>query len=120
LPDTILSRSIVIRMRRRHASEQVEQFRRRLHVGQGNGIKLMAQKWAKSIEGDIVWPELPPEITDGTADSWESLIAIADLAAPAVGRRRRVPQLSGLSNMGSGPKPCALEGDPEGVRPGRS
>jgi hypothetical protein len=79
LPDTILSRSIVIRMRRRHAGERVEQFRRRLHVGQGNGIRLMVQRWAKSIDGEIAWPELPLEITDRTADSWESLIAIADL-----------------------------------------
>jgi hypothetical protein len=44
LPNTILSRSIVIRMRCRHAGERVEQFRRRLHVGQGDGIRLMIQR----------------------------------------------------------------------------
>ena len=32
LPDTILTRSVIIRMRRRHQGEQVEQFRRRIHA----------------------------------------------------------------------------------------
>jgi hypothetical protein len=42
-------------------------------------VRLLAQKWAKSVD-DISWPELPAEITDRTADSWESPVAIADLA----------------------------------------
>lgn len=43
LPDTLLSRSIIIRMRRRHASERVEPFRRRLHQGEGWAITPPAQ-----------------------------------------------------------------------------
>src|SRR6516162_2150253 len=38
LPDTILTRSVVIRMRRRAADEQVEPWRRRIHAAQGQEI----------------------------------------------------------------------------------
>jgi hypothetical protein len=76
LPDTILTRSVVIRMRRRHAGEHVEQYRRRIHSPQGAGIRLLIERWAQSAE--INWPELPPEIQDRDADAWEPLIAVAD------------------------------------------
>ena len=36
LPDTILSRSVIVRMRRRHQGERVEPFRRRIHGAQGH------------------------------------------------------------------------------------
>jgi hypothetical protein len=39
LPDTILTRSVVIRMRRRAPTEQVEPYRRRLHAPDGNAIR---------------------------------------------------------------------------------
>src|SRR5215213_10564811 len=39
LPDTILSRSVIIRMRRRHAGERVEGFRRRVHVHEGERVR---------------------------------------------------------------------------------
>jgi hypothetical protein len=32
LPDTILSRTVIVRMRRRHAGERVEPYRRRVHA----------------------------------------------------------------------------------------
>ncbi|MFY9836972.1 MAG: hypothetical protein WAK55_10950, partial [Xanthobacteraceae bacterium] len=35
LPDTIMSRSVVVRMRRRHDGEQVEPYRRRVHAAEG-------------------------------------------------------------------------------------
>ena len=43
LPDTILSRSVVVRMRRRHAGESVEPYRRRVHGGQGYAIRKQAR-----------------------------------------------------------------------------
>ena len=82
LPDTILSRSIVVRMRRRRNDEHVEQYRARLHKGEGrktfDAIAVWARGNAERLSGS--WPELPLEIQDRDADVWEPLIAIADAA----------------------------------------
>jgi hypothetical protein len=76
LPDMILTRSIIIRMRRRHPGESVEPFRFRLHETEGFRIRTLIEQWASSAE--INWPELPNEIQDRDADIWESLIGISD------------------------------------------
>jgi hypothetical protein len=76
LPDTILSRSVIIRMRRRHAGEKVEPYRRRIHASEGSAIRDTVAVWARGF--DLKWPELPPGIEDRSADVWEPLIAIAD------------------------------------------
>jgi hypothetical protein len=80
LPDTILSRSIIIRMRRRKAGERVEQYRRRLHAADGEMVRQRIEVWANYIRDDIEWPDLPAEVQDRDADIWEPLIAIADVA----------------------------------------
>jgi len=80
LPDTILSRSVIIRMRRRHAGEKVEPYRRRIHASEGSAIRDSIAAWTHGFE--LNWPELPPGIEDRSADVWEPLIAIAD----AIGR----------------------------------
>jgi hypothetical protein len=76
LPDTILSRSVIIRMRRRHAGERVEPYRRRVHAAEGYRIRDLIAAWASSVS--VEWPELPNEIQDRDADVWEPLVAIAD------------------------------------------
>jgi hypothetical protein len=76
LPDTISSRAILIRMRRRHAGEKVEPYRRRIHSIEGDQIKERIAVWAKSAE--VGWPELPNEIQDRNADVWEPIIAVAE------------------------------------------
>jgi hypothetical protein len=80
LPDTILSRSIIVRMRRRAANEQIEPFRRRTAEPEGKGIRYSIEVWAREIPTQITWPSLPAEIKDRDADVWEPLIAVADLA----------------------------------------
>src|SRR5262245_27083223 len=69
LPDTILSRSVIVRMRRRHADERVEPYRRRVHATEGYRIQQMIVLWARSAS--IEWPDLPNEIQDRDADVWE-------------------------------------------------
>lgn len=78
LPDTILSRSIIIRMRRRDSGETVEPFRRRIHYADGTMVRGLIEHWAQEHARQIKWPELPVEIQDRDADVWEPLIAIAD------------------------------------------
>src|SRR5262249_43933885 len=79
LPDTIMTRSVIIRMRRRAPGEIVEPYRRRLHAPQGDQLRIQIELWARAQPTDFVWPELPPEIQDRNADIWEPLIAIADV-----------------------------------------
>jgi hypothetical protein len=81
LPDTILTRAVVVRMRRRAPNEIVEPYRRRLHLPQGEAIREKLKLWCASLT-DVCdpWPVMPASITDRDADVWEALLAIADAA----------------------------------------
>jgi len=90
LPDTIQSRSIIIRMQRRRPDQHVESFRERLHRNEGFKVRDAIAVWAQANAKRIAWPELPPEIQDRDADVWEPLVAIADAAGgdwPRLARR---------------------------------
>jgi Protein of unknown function (DUF3631) len=90
LPDTILSRSVVIRMRRRHAGERVEPYRRRMHGPEGERLRRQIESWAQSQPPEITdWPEMPDAIQDRDADVWETLLAVADLVGGAWPKRAR-------------------------------
>jgi hypothetical protein len=79
LPDTIMSRAVIIRMQRRAAGEVVEPYRRRIHDSVTEDARRLIEKWASTFPEEIEsWPELPPGIEDRNADVWEPLIAIAD------------------------------------------
>lgn len=82
IPDTILTRSVVIRMRKRAPGEKVEPFRRRLHAPAGNALRQRLEEWAASVQDRArdFWPEIPAGIEDRDADVWEPLLAVADLA----------------------------------------
>jgi hypothetical protein len=49
LPDTIMTRSVIIRMRRRAPHEKVEQYRRRLHRPEGDALRQRLEKWARTV-----------------------------------------------------------------------
>src|SRR6516164_1084806 len=49
LPDTILSRSIIIRMRRRAPDERVEPFRRRTQAPIGEALRRRLAAWAEAV-----------------------------------------------------------------------
>lgn len=82
LPDTLMSRSIIIRMRRRAPGERVEPFRPRLHEGDGGKLRDALAEWADAIRPAVVdaWPQMPAGVEDRPADVWEPLLAIADAA----------------------------------------
>ncbi|MFL0357564.1 DUF3631 domain-containing protein [Erythrobacter sp. GH1-10] len=81
LPDTIRTRSIIVRMRRRAPDEQVEPYRRRLHAHEGHELRDRLAAWVAGNGRTLrnALPEMPPEIVDRDADVWEPLFAIADL-----------------------------------------
>ena len=92
LPDTIMTRSIVLRMRRRAPHEVVEPFRRRLHAPQGEELSYRIARWViDEVHRDLrdAWPDLPESITDRNADIWEPLLAIADAAGGPWPQRAR-------------------------------
>ena len=82
LPDAIMSRSVVIRMRRRAPDEHVEPFRRRVDGPGGDTLRDRLATWAADVAPKIdgAWPTFPDGIEDRSADVWEALLAIADAA----------------------------------------
>jgi hypothetical protein len=80
LPDTIRTRSIIIRMRRRSPTEYVEPWRHRVNGPEAWPIADRLRDWCNSSASMITWPRMPDGIEDRNADVWEALLAIADLA----------------------------------------
>lgn len=85
LPDTIMSRAVIVRMRRRAPGEQVEPWRPRVNHPEAHALRDRLAAWATSsavaahLAGDF-WPDIPESVTDRDADVWEALLAVADLA----------------------------------------
>jgi hypothetical protein len=81
LPDTIMDRAVVVRMRRRAPGEQVDPYRTRRDAPPLNDLRDRLSGWAREHLGELrhATPAMPLE--DRAADTWEPLIAIADLAA---------------------------------------
>ncbi len=91
LPRTIMSRSILIRMRPRTPQEHVEPFRQRLHRPQAKALRDDLAVWADSMisHDGVTFPDLPLGIEDRDADVWEPLLMLADLAGPSWNQRCR-------------------------------
>ncbi len=81
LPDTVMSRSVIIRMRRRRPDEKVEPFRHRVHAPAGEELRRRLVEWAGEVadRAELARPEMPPGVEDRAADGWEPLLAVADL-----------------------------------------
>ncbi|VEG42724.1 Conserved PhiRv2-like prophage protein of uncharacterised function (modular protein) [Mycolicibacterium flavescens] len=80
LPDTLMSRSVIIRMKPRRGGESLEPFRDRLHRPEGEKLQAQMAAWAASVTDDLQYPTLPDGVQDRDADVWEPLIMVADLA----------------------------------------
>jgi hypothetical protein len=99
LPDTILTRSVIIRMRRRAPGEHVEPYRRRLYEKEGDVLRERLSGWAHLHEDVLstAWPEMPEGVHDRDADVWEPLLAVADAAGGEWPERARVSGVSLVS-----------------------
>ncbi len=91
LPDTILTRSVVIRMPRRAPGEHVVPFRHRVHAEEGHQLREALAEWTITVADQLehAWPVMPPGICDRPADVWEPLLAIADAAGGDWAKRAR-------------------------------
>ncbi|GAA1879103.1 DUF3631 domain-containing protein [Asanoa iriomotensis] len=80
MPDTIEDRAVVIRMRRRTADETVAPFRQRRD---GPALRHAADalsRWLRANLARLEHAEPVMPLEDRAADTWEPLIAVADLA----------------------------------------
>lgn len=91
LPDTLMTRSVVVRMRRRKPGERVEPWRLRTCGPDADALRERLEWWVSSVadQAGESWPEMPEGVEDRDADVWEALIAVADLAGGAWPKRAR-------------------------------
>lgn len=82
LPDTIMTRSVIVRMRRRAPSEAIQAWRRRVNGPEAEKLAQRVAQWSDTVrtEAADAWPEMPNGVEDRAADVWEALLAVADLA----------------------------------------
>jgi DNA polymerase-1 len=82
IPDTLLARSVTLRMRRRGPKETVAPFRPRDVAPEGEVLKKRLAAWTQSIMLVLgnPWPRMPIGVADRDADVWEAPLAIADAA----------------------------------------
>lgn len=80
LPDTIEDRAVVIAMRRRAPNERVDPYRLRRDAPPLNRLRIQLNQWVRDNHEQLgrAVPDMPLE--DRAADTWEALVAIADLA----------------------------------------
>jgi hypothetical protein len=92
LPDTIMTRSVVVRMRRRAADEPVEPWRLRVNAPEAAKLYERLKKWSVSARKQLVgdfWPTMPLGVDDRDADVWEALLVVAELAGDRWDRAAR-------------------------------
>jgi hypothetical protein len=80
LPDTIEDRAVVVTMRRRAPGEQVTPLRRRRDVPALVELREQLHAFIRGHSGELehATPTMPVE--DRAGDTWEPLVAVADLA----------------------------------------
>lgn len=103
LPDTLMTRSVIIRMRRRAPHERVEPWRMRVNGPEGDELAARLSDWAMHMAGQIEWPDMPDGIEDRNADVWEALLVVADLAGgdwPERARRSAVALVADGADRG--------------------
>lgn len=78
LPDTILTRSVIVRMRKRAPHERVSPWRARLEEPEAHALRDTLADWCAGVADAITWPDaMPPGVEDRDADVWEPLLAVA-------------------------------------------
>ncbi|PWI43184.1 DUF3631 domain-containing protein [Streptomyces sp. ICBB 8177] len=104
LPDTILTRSVIIRMRKKAPNEKAEPYRRRVHEKQGHALRDRLAEWAATVHDQVAeaWPEMPEGVSDRPADVWEPLLAVADAAGGHWPERARAACVELIKAAGEG------------------
>ncbi|MFJ3922788.1 DUF3631 domain-containing protein [Streptomyces sp. NPDC090022] len=80
LPDTIMDRSVVIRMRRRARGEKVASWRYGRDDLAVRALREWLAAWLAGVRDEAIALEPKLPVDDRAADTWEPLISVADLA----------------------------------------
>lgn len=80
LPDTIMDRSVVVRMRRRASHESVAAFRTGRDTPALHALRDRLTAWLRPQNATAMNMEPVMPVEDRTADTWEPLVIVADLA----------------------------------------
>jgi hypothetical protein len=99
LPETLMTRSVIIRMRRRAPNEELEAYRPRINGFEGEALRDELAAWVSSAASllDGAFPHLPEGVADRAADVWEPLLAVAEAAGGDWPERARVSCVSFVS-----------------------
>src|SRR6266536_714248 len=89
LPDTIMDRAVVIRMRRRAPGERVDPYRTRRDAPPLNPLRDRLTSWAREHLRELQHAQPAMPLEDRAADTWEPLVAVADLAGGGWPERAR-------------------------------
>jgi Protein of unknown function (DUF3631) len=81
MPDTTLSRCIIIDLKRKKRSDRVEHFRHLDDAGLAD-LRRQAQRWTRDNVATLetAVPQLPAGFDNRLGDNWRLMLAIADLA----------------------------------------
>lgn len=111
LPDTIMSRAVVVAMKRRAPGETVKPWRIREDEPKAAALGARLAQWAGQVKQDlwdgsgyaVQWPDMPDGIADRMADCWEALLACAQFAQghwPLTCTNAALAALADLREMG--------------------
>lgn len=89
LPDTIMDRSIVIRMRRRAEGERVSPYRTKRDSPALRTMRTELARWTRPLADQALHLEPQMPVEDRAADTWEPLVIVADLAGGTWPHRAR-------------------------------
>jgi putative DNA primase/helicase len=90
LPAATLSRCIFVELRRKKASEKIEQFEHKDDAGLAD-LRRRLLRWSMDNEDALrdAKPSMPAELANRRADNWRVQLAIADLAGDDWGDKAR-------------------------------
>ena len=80
IPDTVTDRAVCFTLRRRTVDEHVSTFRTRRDGPVLEALNARLQRWAIAVVDTLATAEPDMPVEDRAADTWEPLIAVADLA----------------------------------------
>ena len=81
VPDTIEDRAVIVRMRRRGPGETVHPYRHRRDRPPLTELAAALRAWLRAHVDQLADAMPPMPVEDRAADTWEPLVAVADLAA---------------------------------------
>jgi Protein of unknown function (DUF3631) len=108
LPDTIMDRAVVVRMRRRALHEQVAPFRTGRDAPPLHDLRDRLGGWVREHLDELAETDPTMPVEDRAADTWAPLVAVADLAGDDWPTRARQAVLVGVQEAEEGDGEASL------------